>query len=749
MAWKWSEPREAGSDGRGSHARSTLFLRLLRARFARVGRARPYWWRGALSVGAALVIGGAAAFLVATRAPSCAEEGCPTWSGIADYHPPEAPSFYDRDGRLVGHLPGEVRIWVPIDGFPPALLEAIVAVEDRRFYEHAGLDLKGIARAALVNLRSGGVREGASTITMQLARNLWWPRLGEYGRWRRKLVEARLAVRLERELEKQRILELYLNRVYLGRGLYGFGAAARHYYGKAPADLDLSQIATLVGAVKTPERYNPRTNPGLARERRDVVLAVLEQEGIAARERVAAARAEPVSAIDDPPSVQGQGYFAAAVSRELRRLIPDPEIRSGVRVHTTLDPRAQASAERRLAEQIEAIERGSYGRFRHPVPEGDLGRSDGDSDYLQGAVLAMDVRTGAVRAAVGGRSFDHSEFDRAFLAARQPGSAFKPIVYATALAEGRITLAEKVDTSPIELEVVQGVWAPADEQAVGDRMSVRAALARSSNWAAVRVGSAVGPHRVGQVAAALGIASRFEPVPASFLGASVLRPVELVTAYATFANGGDAVRPHVISRIEDRKGRVLYEHPAGSEPVLDPRVAYLTTQALRDVIDGGTGWRAREAGYRGPAAGKTGTTDEWRDAWFVGFNGELATGVWLGFDRPATITERAYGGVVAAPVWGRMMADLYGDGRDAAGFPARPRDMRALEVDASTGYAVSDRCAPEAPRTEYFIPGTEPPALCPIDVAAPVLVSTSTPSSNFGSLPAPVVRTRGPSGSDH
>ena len=693
-------------------------------------RARPWCSLAAVSLG--LFVATAAAGLRWTAVPDCHEAGCPDLGTIDRFRPPEAPHYYDRDGRLVGHLPGEVRLWLPLDSMPESLRAGIVAVEDRRFRDHSGIDIRGALRAAVTNAVSGGVREGASTLTMQLARNLWWPALGEYGRWRRKLVEARIARRLEERLTKDEILELYLNRVYLGSGVYGFGAAAHHYFGKRPAELSLAEIATLVGTVKTPERYHPRNHPERTRERRDVVLSVFETLGVAAASDIDAARAEaPVTTIDDTPVTQGRSYFAAAVSRDLRRLFPDPDSRSGLRVYTSLDLAAQASAEARLLEQIEAIEAGKYGRFRHEVGAGaDMGRASGDSEYLQGAVLVLDVQTGEIRAAVGGRSFDHSEFDRAFLARRQPGSAFKPLVYAAALHDRAITLADPIDTSPFELVALdqrtgdEEEWKPADEQAVAEWLDARAALALSSNWAAIRVGNLVGPEKVARMADRLGIDSRVDRVPASFLGASVLRPVELVSAFAAIANGGGRVRPHVIRRVEDRSGRVLYEADISVAPALNPEVAFLVREALRGVVDGGTGFRARSSGYRGPAAGKTGTTNAWRDAWFVGFNGEVATGVWIGFDRPRTITRRAFGGTVAAPVWGAIMADLYGSGRDAPDLPPPPRGLRSVQVDGTTGLALSARCEPAEPRVEFFLVGTEPPPGC--DVPAFVAPEAST-----------------------
>lgn len=659
-------------------------------------------------------------------APDCAADGCPDGKALAEYRPPEAPHVFDAEGRLMGHLPGEIRFWMPLDSFPATLIEAIIAVEDRRFHQHRGLDLRGIARAVLVNLRAGEVREGASTITMQLARNLWEPGLREHGRWRRKAVEARLALRLEGALEKDQILELYLNRIYLGRGLYGMAVASRHYFGKAPSELSLSEIATLVGAVKAPERYNPRTRPEDARARREVVLDVLGSAGVADPGSIARARSDSLGVPDTIPLAQGRSYYAFAVQRELREIFPDPGDRQGLRVFTAFDPSAQAAAEARLSEQIRRIESGRYGRYPHPVPSDSLGRADGDSPWLQGSVLVMDVRSGAVRAVVGGRSFEHSEFDRVFLARRQAGSAFKPLVYAAALENRSVTLADVIDTRPIELARHDGLWVPADDQATGETMNARTALARSSNWAAVRVGMRVGTGPVARFVERAGIETAIDRVPAAFLGSTALHPAELVAAYAAIGNGGQAVTPHLITRVEDRTGRVVYRHDAPPRQAMDPRVAFLTRRALRDVVDRGTGGAARRGGYWGPAAGKTGTTDDWRDAWFIGFNGEVVVGVWLGFDRPRRIMTGGFGGTLAAPVWGAIMRDLYGAGGDAPDLPPRPPGLREVEVDVETGYAVSGLCLPEDPRLELFLPGTEPRAGCPLHVQPPVMAGDDT-----------------------
>lgn len=676
---------------------------------------------GAAAVLGALILG-AAAFVWSTLRVDC--EGCPTPGSLASYRPPEAPHVYDRQGRLIAHLSGPVLIWTPIEDMPATLVDGLVAVEDRRFREHDGVDGVGVMRAALANLRANDVLEGASTLTMQLARILWQPRLGEMGRWQRKVAEVRLANLIEREADKERILELYLNTVYMGNGLHGAGAAARHYFGKQVWELTTGEIALLVGAIKTPERYDPRERPDRALARRAVVLDVMTREGVIDAETAAAARDEPIETTDERPLLQGRSYWAQAVDRELRRRIPDPNARRGVRVMTGLDMRLQAAAERSITGQVEAIEAGRFGAFRGPRPDSGLDASVSRSRYLQGAAVVMDARTGTVRALVGGRSFEHSLFDRAFLARRQPGSAFKPIVYAAALDRRVVSLGDRIDITPIVLRTSTGeAWQPRDH-IDADEIGVRESLARSSNRAAVRIGERVGIEAIRRTAATLGIRSSIAPVPSSYLGASEVTPVELVAAYAALGNGGHRVEPHLITSIDDGAGRVVHRTRHERAAVLDERVAFLVRSAMRSVVEGGTGWRVRRAGIPVPVAGKTGTTNDGNDVWFVGTTPHLAAVAWFGFDEPAPILRNASGGVLAAPVWGELVAAAYEDGQLAErghDWDAMPDGLVRLAVDAETGFAAREECRPLRVRTEWFLPGTEPEPCPAWEVRGPVI----------------------------
>jgi membrane peptidoglycan carboxypeptidase len=638
-------------------------------------------------------------------------DGCPAPSELATYRAPEAPHVFDRSGRLIAHLSGPTRIWTSLEAMPGTLVEGTVAVEDRRFHEHDGVDGIGVVRAALENVRASSVREGASTITMQLARILWQPRLGAMNRWQRKAAEVRLANRIERDLSKSQILELYLNTVYMGNGLYGVGAAALYYFGKPPAELTPAEAALLVGTIRTPERYEPRGNPERALARRAVVLDVMAREGVLSAAEAAAAEAEELRLDTLDVVMHGKAYWAAGVDRELRRLIPNAVERRGVRVYTGLDTQLQEAVDAAVMRAIGRIESGRHGAFSGEMPDSTIEEGVTTSPYLQGAAIIMDARTGVVHAVSGGRSYRHSEFDRAFQARRQPGSAFKPIVYAAALDARAITLSDRLDVAPFGVRTETGeVWQPRDHVGV-DEIGAREALARSSNRAAVRIGERAGIGVVQRTAARLGIRSAVAPVPSSYLGASEVTPAELVAAFAALGNGGRSVDPHFVTRIEDPQGRIVYRASVVSESVLDERVAFLVRSAMRSVVEGGTGWRVRRAGIPVPVAGKTGTSNEAHDVWFVGTTPHLAAGVWLGFDEPAPILRNATGGELAAPPWGEMMAAAYEAGvvEDAEHDWSRvPDGLRQVTVDIETGLAVRDGCATIDVRTEWYLPGTEP-----------------------------------------
>ncbi|MGD2068273.1 MAG: transglycosylase domain-containing protein [Gemmatimonadota bacterium] len=672
--------------------------------------------RWGITVAASLAVA-LSATLVLTRwlEPDCGEGTCPSLERLAGYRADGAPLVFDRSGQLAGALSGPRRIVVPLDSISPIVRAGYVAVEDRRFREHGGVDLTGAARALLANLRSGGVEEGASTITMQLARNVFGAELLGWNRWRRKLAELRLARRIEARLSKDRILELYLNQIYLGDGVYGVETAARHYFGKPVSRVGPREAALLVGLAKNPEGYDPRDHPGRARRRIATVLGVLERRGVIDAEVARQARRDVLELAQDR-RVRDWGanaYYLAAVRRELRRVIPDPDRRAGVRVYTGLDQAAQHAAVETLEEGIRSVESGAHGTFLGTPAPDTLPRAVGSSPYLQGMVVAMTPASGLVTTLVGGRSYRHSEFDRAFQAQRQPGSAFKPVVYAAALSQG-LRASERVSTDPVRF-AARGAddWRPADHVG-GEAMTVREALVRSSNTAAVRIGQRIGPEAVARQARAMGITSEIPSYPSIFLGAAEVVPADLVAAYATLGNGGHPVRPHLITRVEDSRGGLLYLRlPPPPRQAVDPGVGFLVVDMMRDVVTRGTGWRAGRTGLPFPAAGKTGTTDDSRDLWFVGMTPALAAGVWIGFDRPREIARGVDGGEAAAPVWGRFMKAAH---RDLGALDAwnPPAGVRRVRVDARTGFAVGEDCpfTRGEVRDEYFLAGSEPREWC-------------------------------------
>jgi penicillin-binding protein 1A len=644
--------------------------------------------------------------------PDCEHEGCPAVERLRTYRPPEPPQIFDASGELAGQLKGPRRIVVGLDSIPELVREGYIVVEDRRFRDHGGVDFAGAIRALFANVGSGEVEQGASTITMQLARNVFGEEVLDYNRWHRKATEIRTAREIEEQLEKDQILELYLNQIYLGDGVWGVETAAQHYFGKPVADVDLNEAAVLIGLAKNPEGYNPRTNPERSRERRDLVLDVLAAEGLITTEQASEVKEKDIvvaETAEEPSSWGTNAYYMNAVWRELREIVPNPSDRHGMRIFTGLDQQAQRAAALALVGEIRAIESGKLGRFRGQAAPAELPRARGDSPYLQGMAVAMDAQTGLVSTLVGGRDYDHSEFDRAFQAKRQPGSAFKPIVYLTALGSG-LRPSEVIPTDPIRLaQRGSEDWTP-DDHVTAARLTVREALVYSSNTASVRVGQRAGIDRIVDQAQSMGISTELPRWPSVILGSGEVIPAELVAAYATFGNGGHTIQPHLISRIEGADGTVVYERePSAGAGAVDARLGFLVLDMMRDVVRRGTGTRASIPGV--PVAGKTGTTNDSRDLWFIGMTPKRVAGVWIGFDKPRTVVADMGGGDAAAPVWARFMTVASRNDRGVGDWAPPPGVVQAT-VDSQTGYRWHPGCSGQ-PRTEYFLSGTEPVAECP------------------------------------
>jgi penicillin-binding protein 1A len=692
-----------------------------------------------LGCGAVLLVLGTALFAWVWFAP-CWAGGCAPLDDLAEYQA-EGSQLLDIDGRPFGTLATVNRRVVALDSLPDYLPRAFVAVEDRRFYSHSGLDVRRIFGALIRNVKAGGIEEGGSTITMQLARNLFPEWLPYQDRsLKRKLMEARVARQIERTFSKQKILELYLNHIYLGSGAYGVEAAAREYFGKSAAELDLAQAATLAALPKAPSDLDPKENPRGARERRDLVLDRMVQAGYISRAEASDAKREPLRVAEegeDPKSAPA-AYFVERVRREMGDLLGNSFYTAGLKIYTTLDSRAQKAAEEELARELDAIESGAFGTFRHPTYPQSKGKSKGtgQTPYLQGAVVLMDAATGEVRALVGGRDHQDSKFDRATQAVRQPGSAFKPFVYLTALENGHSPV-DLVEDAPLQITLAGGqVWAPKNyTDSYQGTMTLRDALTRSKNTATVRLAEEVGIPSVVNTAHDLGITTPIADLPSTALGAAGVRPLELVDAYAAFANGGNHVEPHFIRKVVDRHGEVVWEGGAQSATVIDPATAFVLTTMLEDVVDRGTGTAVRAVGFRGPAAGKTGTTNDARNVWFVGYTPELVGGVWMGFDTPTEIVRGASGGTLAAPVWGRIMKRIYED-RPMPRPWTPPPGVETAQVEVGTGRVVGNTCPPTGPTyTEYFARGV-PPEACTVTTqyATMVPIDTAWSDEEWGSI---------------
>ncbi|HEX6307035.1 MAG TPA: PBP1A family penicillin-binding protein [Longimicrobiales bacterium] len=642
-------------------------------------------------------------------------QSCPTVEALRAYRPPEATRLYADDGSLIADLSPERRVLVDLADVPPVLANGFVAVEDRRFWQHEGVDLRGAGRAMWRNITSLSFAEGFSTITMQLARNVFPEELPRSDKVRRKLCEMRLAGAIEDAFTKRDILRMYINQVYFGDGKYGVEEAARGYFGKPARRLTVSEAALLIGLVKNPEGYNPRKHPERALARRNVVLDVLVREKVVSAADAEKAKSEQLELAAAPEAAGAAPYYVAAVRRELRERFGEDADVQGLRVHTGMDPAIQKAARDALVRQLRSIESGKYGRWRHEKPDSAalLAAQGSGSPFLQGMVIVLDVHTGAVRALVAGRDFRHSSYDRAFHARRQPGSAFKPIVYAAALQHG-LSPAAMIETTPVDVAVSGAAWRPDDH--VPDSvttLTVRDALVLSSNNAAVRVGEWAGIDRVAAMARTLGLTTPVPDYPSVLLGAAEVIPAELTAAYATLGNGGYRVTPRLITRVEDAHGRVLWRAPERAPHVLDAGVAFLATSMMEDVVDRGTGIAVRTGGFRLPAAGKTGTTNDARDVWFVGMTPDVAAGVWIGFDQPRQILPGAFGGTLATPVWAATMKAVYADRRAPAGWTPPP-SLLSLRIDGITGRLATPNCPPADVRTEHFVPGTEPTDHCPV-----------------------------------
>lgn len=603
---------------------------------------------------------------------------------------------------------------VKLSEVPPLVVKAILAVEDERFYQHQGIDPVSIMRAMWINLRSGAVVQGGSTLTQQLMKNFF---LGDERTVKRKIKEALMALIAERKYSKDEILENYLNEIYLGQkgsqGIFGVWEASQFYFSKTLSELTVGEIALLAGLIRAPNRLSPYRSVDAATRRRNVVLAkLLDDRVINSRQyeqslRESLPHRELIKITNDAP------FYVDFLRRELAENYPNEVLTAeGLGIFTSLDLQMQRIAERALAEGLNRLEE-TYPHLRRR----------GEDDNLEGAVVVLRPQTGEIKAMVGGRNYQKSQFNRVFQAKRQPGSVFKPFVYLTALMSGaesgkKFTPATLVDDSTFIWSYEGQEWQPGNynDEYFG-MVTLRRALERSLNAATARVARDVGIRRVRDMAHRLGIQSSLPAVPALALGAAEVTPLEIAVSFATLANNGVRTQPLAVKQVIDAKGKVLEKRDVRVEKVISPSLAFMMNHLLKGVLDRGTGELARRWGFNRPAAGKTGTTNDFKDAWFVGYTPDLLAVVWVGFDNQSKLGLS--GAQAALPIWTEFMK------RATAGTPTTdfvaPPGIKIVEIDPLTGQPATSAC-PYTLR-EVFFEGDEPTGVCPLHPGGALQVS--------------------------
>lgn len=618
---------------------------------------------------------------------------------LLEVEPEQVAAFYDEIR--------EERILTALEDLPPHLVDALLVTEDQRFFSHQGIDFLAILRAASANVRALGIVQGGSTLTQQLIKNVYLTRERTLGR---KILEAILAVLLEVRYSKEEILNAYVNEVYLGQkgpiAITGFGEAARFYFGKDLRDLDLAETALLVGMIRAPGQYNPYLRPARAIERRRQVLRAMVEGGKLAEEEFARADVRPIDLLRAHDIGNRAPYFLDHLQYQLQDLVPEEALRrGGLRVFTSLDLGIQERAERALREGLQRLEK------TYPVQLGH--RKDPERrGKLQGCVIALRPESGHVVAMVGGRRYEESQFNRAVQARRQPGSLMKPFVYLTGFAlaqQGQIppfTPATLLEDEPLEIVSGGQIWSPRNyDGEYHGVVTVREALVRSLNVPAVRAAREVGLQGIIRMLRDVGLSGRLMAVPSLALGAFEVSPLEVASAFATIANYGVRAEPVTVREVVTPDGRVIESREVRLEPVVSPQAAYVTLELMRGVVEEGTAAGLRAYGYVGVVAAKTGTTDDLRDAWFVGFTPRLLVLVWVGYDDNQPIGLS--GSQAALPIWAEMMLGL---GSETGGQFREPEGTVWEEVDPGTGMVATWRCPDR--RAEVFVAGTEPSERC-------------------------------------
>ena len=666
----------------------------------------------------------------------------PSIRQLQDFSPAVATKIISRDGKVIAELFTQKRVLIPFSQMPLDVRQALIAVEDSRFYDHWGVSMRDFARAVVVNVASLSYAEGFSSITQQLARNLY-DTIGFQKTITRKLKEMLTAIQIERTYTKNEVMEMYLNSIYFGHGTYGIQAAAKEFFSIEARDLNLEQSAMLISVLPSPARYSPKVHPDRAFRRRNLVLAAMVDRGYLEEYEYEGLRYKPIDVKRLESSAGFAPYFTEHVRRQME--LEDERLginlyRDGLEIHTTLDSRMQAIALKVFMEEIlnnqrvlndallqnDSLIYSVIDTLLFPLDsvkamiEGDIPIDDRLKDRLlvQGAFVLLENDTGHILAMIGGRADYPDYWNRATQAQRQPGSVFKPILYMTAIDQGYPVSTQLLNQSLSSTDDAQldtSFYDPRnDDGSSSGLVTMRLALRHSINIVSARmIQELVTPRQVVAMAKRFQLTTPMRAVRAISLGTSEVVPLEITAAYASIANGGVWVQPIAVSEIVDRRGKVLREFIPERKEIIRADKAYLLLDLMRGVVDRGTGARTRWMyQFNRPAAGKTGTTDNWSDAWFVGFTPQLAAGVWIGVDDPqVSLGEDRFGNVVALPIWARVMREIH----QTFDLPVRnwqlPEDIVQLDICLVT----KDRPTKFCPREkEIFIQGTEPPDRCQI-----------------------------------
>jgi penicillin-binding protein 1A len=633
----------------------------------------------------------------------------PSPTNLQTIAPPVKTLVYDRNEKLVHEFFKENRSIVPLREIPRPLVQAILAIEDRRFYSHWGIDPIRLARALITDIITHSPQQGGSTITQQLARNLF---LTHEKTMTRKLKEIVLAIRIEQTYTKDEILEMYFNQIYFGEGAYGVDAAAKVYFGKRVQELNLQECALLAGLPRNPRDYSPRRDPDRALRRRNLVLSQMLAAKFINRATYEQASEAPLGVTKTRYNAQEAPYFIEMVRQYVDEHYGSNQLyEGGLKIHTSLDIDLQHAAEESLERRLTALEqRNQYKKTRAVLAKATVSaREKGQTEYLQGAIVSIEPTSGQIMALVGGRDFNDSNFNRAVQAARQPGSAFKPFIYTAAIDNG-FTPTDIILDTPISFRAGNGQdWSPQNyDKKFRGPITLRNALANSVNVPAAKLLQKLGTSVVTTYARRMGIKSRLNPDLSLALGTSEVNLLELTSSYGVFANQGVRVPPVYILKIEDKNGKVLEESRTAGEEVLSPETALTMTSMMESVIENGTAASARALGFTAPAAGKTGTTDDYSDAWFVGYVPGVVTGVWVGFDRKQKIGPGMTGAAAALPIWVDVM--LAGTkNRPPQDFPV-PSGVVSRLICTETGLLANPACP--STELELFREGSEPTGYC-------------------------------------